>query len=69
MQKVGVDNHKLTQWKLQINEPGATPQNFVRYMRQQNQKFTDRRGKIPLRKHVNLENRQKFYLSFFCLHL
>ena len=34
-------------------------------MWQHNQKIADGQGKIPLRKHVNLENRQKFYLLFF----
>ena len=63
--KVGVDNHNPVKTS-NINKPGATAQIFCKVcVIAEPKKLTHRPGKIPLRKHVNLEKGKKFSL-FFC---
>ena len=62
--KVGVDNYNPVKTS-NINKPGATPQILCKVCDSRTKKLTNRPGKIPLRKHVNLEKGQKFSLFFF----
>ena len=58
----------ITQSKRQINTSQGQLLRFLQGIcDSRTKKLTDRRGKIPLRKHINLENRQNFYLFFFVL--
>ena len=67
MQKVGVDNSNPVKTSNK-QARGNSSDIFVRYVDSRTKKLTHRPGKILLKKHVNLEKGQKFYLvfCFFC---
>ena len=64
MQKVGVGNHNPV--KTSNKQARGNSSYFCKvYVTAEPKKLTDRGGKILLRKHVNLKNRQKIHLFSF----